>query len=83
LRPLGHLAVRGREEPIAVFEPWPDDTPLAWREAYRKAYAMLECDAAHAARLLQKLTAERPADLAIHRLAERLTSMQKSNQSSA
>ena len=64
LRPLGQLAIRGREEPIAVFEPWPDDAPPAWREAYLKAYAMLDRDGAHAAMLLQKFIAERPADLA-------------------
>src|SRR5215471_6349763 len=78
LRPLGRLAVRGREEPIAVFEPWPDDAPPAWREAYLKAYAMLDCDAAHASTLLQKLMAERPADLAVRRLAERLPSIPSS-----
>jgi adenylate cyclase len=78
LRPLGRLAIRGREEPIAVFEPWPSDTPLAWREAYLKAYAMLDCDAANAALLLQKLMAERPADAAVRRLAELLTSIGKS-----
>ena len=73
LRPLGQLAIRGREEPIAVFEPWPDDAPPAWREAYLKAYAMLTCDAAHAAILFQKLMAERPTDMTMRRLAERLT----------
>jgi adenylate cyclase len=73
LRPLGQLAIRGRDEPIAVFEPWPDDAPPAWREAYLKAYAMLACDAAHAAILFQQLMAERPADLTMRRLAERLT----------
>jgi adenylate cyclase len=78
LRPLGRLAVRGREEPIAVFEPWPDDASPAWREAYLKAYAMLDCDAAHASTLLQKLMAERPADLAMRGLAERLPSIQSS-----
>jgi adenylate cyclase len=83
LRPLGQLAVRGREEPIAVFEPWPDDSPPAWREAYLKAYAMLEFDAARATMLLQKLIAERPADPAMRRLAERLPSIIRSDQSSA
>jgi adenylate cyclase len=83
LRPLGQLAVRGREEPIAVFEPWPNDTPSVWREAYLKAYAMLEYDAAGAVMLLQGLTAERPADPSMRRLVERLTSMHKSNLSSA
>jgi adenylate cyclase len=83
LRPLGRLAVRGREEPIAVFEPWPNDAPPAWRDAYLAAYGMLDCDAANAAMLLQKLMAERPADLAVRRLAERLTSIRKSGLPSA
>jgi adenylate cyclase len=83
LRPLGRLAVRGREEPIAVFEPWPTDAPPSWRDAYLTAYAMLDCDAANAAKLLQKLMAERPADLAVRRLAERLTSIRKSGLPSA
>jgi hypothetical protein len=34
---------------------------------------MLACDAAHAAMLFQKLMVERPADLTMRRLAERLT----------
>lgn len=79
LRPLGRLAVRGREEPITVFEPWPDDAPPAWREAYLKAYAMLDCDVASAATMLQRLTAERPADPAMRHLAERLPSICKSS----
>ena len=83
LRPLGQLAIRGREEPIALFEPWPGDAPPAWREAYLKAYAMLERDAAHAAPLLQKLLAERPADVAMRRLIERLPSTFKAGLSSA
>jgi len=38
---------------------------------------MLDFDAANAALLLQKLMAERPADLAVRRLAEGLTSISK------
>jgi adenylate cyclase len=83
LRPLGHLAVRGREEPIALFEPWPDDAPPAWRDAYLKAYAMLDRDAAHAIPLLQKLLAERPADIAMRRLLERLPLVFKADLSPA
>jgi len=83
LRPIGELAVRGREEPIALFEPWPDDAPPAWREAYLRAFAMLDRDAAHAALLLQKLMAERPADVVMRRLIERLPSTFKSGLSSA
>jgi adenylate cyclase len=83
LRPLGRLAIRGREEPIAVFEPWPADAPPTWREAYLAAYAMLASDAANATALLQKLMAERPADMAMRGLAERLPPTSKSNLSSA
>jgi adenylate cyclase len=83
LRPIGELAVRGREEPIALFEPWPDDAPPAWRETYLRAFAMLDRDAAHAAPLLQKLMAERPADVVLRRLIERLPSTFKSGLSSA
>jgi adenylate cyclase len=71
LRPLGLLTVRGRDEPIAVFEPWPGDAPLAWREAFLKFHAMLDSDRAGAAALLQRLIAERPTDLAIQNLAGR------------
>jgi adenylate cyclase len=72
LRPLGRLAIRGREEPIAVFEPWPSDAPHRWREAYLAAYAMFERDVAGAVVLLEKLIAERPADSAMRALAGRL-----------
>jgi len=83
LRPLGRLTVRGREDPIEVFEPWPEDAPPTWRATYLKAYAMLDCDAAQAATLLQKLMAERPADLPMRRLAERLPSIRESSRSPA
>jgi len=83
LRPLGRLVVRGREEPVAVFEPWPDDAPPAWREAYLKAYAMLDHDAAQGTALLEQLIAERPADLTLRRLAERRSPMRKSSLSPA
>jgi adenylate cyclase len=81
LRPLGQLAIRGRAEPITGFEPWPSDAPPTWREAYLAAYAILESDVAQAAVLLQKLMAERPADLAVRRLAKRLSPMRKSDRS--
>jgi adenylate cyclase len=77
LRPLGLLTVRGRDEPIAVFEPWPDDAALAWRDAFLKFHAMLDSDRAGAAALLQTLIAERPADLAIQNLVGRAISLDK------
>ena len=83
MAPQAVLAVRGREEPIAVFEPWPSDAPPSWRDAYLAAYAMLDCDAANATALLQKLMVERPADMAMRGLAKRLPPTSKSNLSSA
>jgi adenylate cyclase len=82
LRPLGRLAIRGREGLMTVFEPWPADAPPAWREAYRKAYALFDRDAASANALLQKLIAERPTDVAIRGVAERLLAASKSDVSS-
>jgi adenylate cyclase len=81
LRPLGQLAVRGRAEAITAFEPWPNDAPPTWREAYLAAYSILDNDAAYAATLFQKPMAERPADLAVRRLAERLSPMRNSDRS--
>jgi cytochrome c-type biogenesis protein CcmH/NrfG len=49
--------------------------------AYLAAYSILDNDVAHAAMLLQKLMAERPADLAVRRLAERLSPTRKSDRS--
>lgn len=72
LRPLARLAVRGREEPIEVFEPWPGDMPPPQREAYLEAYTLLDQDPARSKVLLQKLSADRPEDPAVRRLSERL-----------
>ena len=42
-RPLGTIAVRGRDgETLAVFEPWPADTPARWREDYLAAFRLIE-----------------------------------------
>jgi adenylate cyclase len=81
LRPLGQLAVRGRAETITAFEPWPSDAPPAWREAYLAAYSILDTDMAYAATLFQKLMAERPTDLAVRRLVERLSAIRKCDRS--
>src|SRR5258708_6491490 len=41
-RPLGTISVRGRDEPLAVFEPWPIETPPAWRERYLAAFGLMD-----------------------------------------
>ncbi len=49
LRPLGTISVRGRDEPAAVFEPWPVDSPPEWRRRYLVAFGLIDSDPARAA----------------------------------
>jgi adenylate cyclase len=73
VRPLGVTAVAGREEPVAVFEPWPSDAPPVWHEAYLAAYRVIARDPLEAAALFDKLAAERPADPALRLMARRIS----------
>ncbi len=72
LRPLGVIEVRGREGPLAVFEPWPEDAPTAWRERYLEAFRSIESDRGRAIEMFETLAAERPDDPVPRRMAERL-----------
>jgi adenylate cyclase len=72
LRPLGTISVRGRDEPAAVFEPWPIDSAPEWRERYLSAFGLIDRDPAHAAEQFEKLAAERKHDSVVRRLPERL-----------
>ena len=72
LRPLGVIAVRGRDGPLAVFEPWPPDTPAAWRERYLEAFRSIEGDRRSAIETFEALAAERPDDLVPRQMAQRL-----------
>jgi adenylate cyclase len=58
IRPLGRIALRGREEPMAVFEPWPAGMPAALRERYRAAFDLIDVDSKRAAELLEELARE-------------------------
>jgi adenylate cyclase len=71
IRPLGLIAVSGREELVAVFEPWHDDAPPAWRQAYLAAYHMIDGDPREAAVLFDKL-ARRCSDPVPRLMAERI-----------
>ncbi len=71
-RPLGTITVRGRQGALAVFEPWPEDVPAAWRERYMAAFGLVEADPARAVALFAELAAERPDDPVPRRMAERL-----------
>ena len=70
LRPLGTIALRGLDEPLAVFEPWPLDAPGAWRDKYREAFRIIDEEPLRAAQLFKQLAGERPHD-PVPRLVER------------
>src|SRR5262249_29465525 len=53
LLPLGTVALRGLEAPIAVFEPWPPETPADWRARYLSAIEAICSDPTGAAALLK------------------------------
>lgn len=72
LRPLGVIAVRGREGLLAVFEPWPQDAPAAWRERYLKAFRLIDSDRGCAIDMFETLAAERADDPVPRRMADRL-----------
>jgi len=66
--------LRGRDEPYAVFEPWPEQAPPAWRERYLAALGLSEQDPAGAAGLFEQLAAEQADDPVPRVIAERLRS---------
>ena len=70
-RPLGTISIRGRDEPAAVFEPWPIDASPQWRERYLVAFGLVDRDPTHAARLFQKLASECESDLVVRAMAEK------------
>jgi adenylate cyclase len=71
-RPLGTILVRGRDEPLTVFEPWPSDAPAGWRERYLAAFGLMARDPQLAAASFEQLAIERKNDPVAHGMAERL-----------
>jgi adenylate cyclase len=71
-RPLGTITVRGREETLPVYEPWPDDIGPDWRERYLAACRFIDADRERAAALFDALAAERLDDPVPRMLAARL-----------
>jgi len=69
LRPTGQLVLRGLTENIITYEPWPDDSNLAWRTRYLEAFAIVNTDTAAAAAAFVRLARERPDDDVVRRLA--------------
>jgi adenylate cyclase len=72
LRPLGTITLRGRDEPHAVFEPWPEDAPKIWRAHYLAAFDLIPRDPAQAAERFAQLAKELPSDLVPSHLAAQL-----------
>jgi adenylate cyclase len=73
IRPLGHLDIRGRSLPLAVFEPWPRGMSVSHREAFRAAVDLIQADPAIAAARLAALAKVYPGDAALARLATATT----------
>lgn len=72
LRPLGTVALRGLDDPISIFEPWPATMPVGWRERYLAANLAAGSEPARAAVLFEALAAELPSDPVAARMAQRL-----------
>jgi adenylate cyclase len=58
IRPLGRISLRGRDEPMAVFEPWPTGMPAVLRERYLAAFGLIDVDSKRAAELFEELARE-------------------------
>jgi adenylate cyclase len=62
-RPIGRIVLKGRTQPLGVFEMMePGHESEAWVADYRAAFALLEADDPKAVTALEKLAAERPDD---------------------
>jgi len=62
LRPLGRIALRGREEPFAVHEPWPPGMTAEMQARYRAAFAAIDAEPDRAIALFEALARDCPAD---------------------
>jgi adenylate cyclase len=72
LRPLGTIVVRGREDRLAAFEPWPADLGPELRARYLAAFGLIEAQPARAAERFDELARDHPADPVPAALARRL-----------
>jgi adenylate cyclase len=79
LRPLGTITVRGREDKLKVYEPWPTDTITGWRQRYLEAFAELERNPPLAIDLLKCLAGESSHDPVVVRMIERLIASRNSS----
>jgi adenylate cyclase len=72
LRPLGKIAVRGRDDPLDVYEPWPPGFVGELQKRYLAAFASIEAKPEQAIELFEALARECPADPVCAATARRL-----------
>jgi adenylate cyclase len=69
IRPIGKIALRGRDDLFLVYEPWPPSATPEARVSYLAAFALLDAEPDHAAALFNAMAPDCPADLVVARLA--------------
>ncbi len=72
LRPLGKITLRGRDDAIAVFEPWRCGSPAAWRKEYLAAIRLFEQDPGGAADCFDQLAVNHADDQVLRAIAVRM-----------
>ena len=72
LRPLGNINVRGRDESLAVYEPWPADWSAEMIEEYRAAFALIQTEPTRATEVFEALARKCAADPVLKRMADRI-----------
>jgi adenylate cyclase len=72
LRPLGKIRVHGRDESMQVFEPWPCNAPVDWRQSYLTAMDLYHEDPVGAADCFDRLAAEQLNDRVSGLIASRM-----------
>ena len=72
LRPLGTIVVRGREDQLTVFEPWPADLGPELQALYLAAFGLIATEPARAAERFDQLARDHPADPVAAAVARRL-----------
>jgi len=77
LRPLGRIAVRGRDDVMAVYEPWPPAVATEMRARYLAAFAATEGEPDRAIALFETLARECPDDPVCAAMARRLRAQRR------
>jgi len=77
-RPMGRVVLRGRAQPVEIFEPAPD-FPAADRKALDEAAGLMESDREAATRIVSDVATRHGKDKALANLLHRVQNMQGGN----